>query len=266
MKKALLILLTLVTIVVMVGGCAAKTSTTAQVRKVIVGTFGQIPNITFTDESGKLTGYDVEVVREIAKHVPGMEVEFQILDFPNLLLSLDTKKIDMATCLLEKNADRAAKYGFPSEAYIVMLDKLIVHQDNTTINSINDMAGKTLILAAGSNEQSIGENWNKAHGNVINITYSPNGPVDIVAQIKSGRADASIFTDFDVRNYNTQADAQWKTVGEPLAVAHSYEVTSKDDTQLMAMIDQGLKAMKADGTLAKLSVQWLGADYTQEPE
>jgi len=266
MKKNLFFRFTIFFILALFMGGTLKPALFAGSRKIIVGTIGVIPNVTFTDKDGKLTGYDVEVVREIAKRVPGLEVTFQILDFPNLLLSLDTKKIDLAACLLEVNKEREAKYLHPTESYLVMVDKLTVHQSNTTIHSINDMAGKILILSTGSNEQMIGEKWNKEHGNIIKLAYSSSGPVDIVTQIKSGRADAAIYTDFDVRNYNTMANAQWKIVGEPLAVANCYQLMRKDDKELAAMIDKALKAMKADGTLSKLSIQWLGQDFTQAPK
>lgn len=277
MRKLMIILLAIlsVSMVLSVCSCGSETDTTTsqaqsattqavETRTIIVGTVGQIPNVTFTDESGKLTGYDVEVVRAMSNYIPGLQIEFQILDFPNLLLSLDSKKIDMASCLLEKNPDREAKYLFPTESYLVMKDKLVVSDSNTTVNSMEDMAGKTLLLQTGTNEQTVAEQWNAAHGNVIKLTYTSAPASEVVAQIKAGRADGSIYTDFDVRNYNAQADAHWKTVGEPLAVAHCYQVLRQGDTELAALVDQAIKAMRADGTLSKLSIQWLGEDFTQE--
>jgi L-cystine transport system substrate-binding protein len=270
MRKLSMILLAVLSlsVVLFVCSCGNETTTTTsqavQERKIVVGTIGLIPNVTFTDDKGNLTGYDVEVIRAMANYVPGLKIEFQILDFPNLLLSLDSKKIDMAACLLEKNSDREANYLFPSESYLVMKDKLVVLDSNTTINSIEDMAGKTLLLSSGTNEQVLAEEWNAAHGNVIKLTYTSSPTPEVIAQLKSGRADAAIYTDFDVRNYNAQADAHWKTVGEPLKVAFCYQVVRKGDTELAALIDQALKAMKADGTLSKLSIQWLGDDFTKE--
>jgi L-cystine transport system substrate-binding protein len=276
MRKLMIVLLVIVSLSVVLSVCSCGSDTTAttqaqsattqaaQERKIIVGTIGLIPNVTFTDKDGKLTGYDVEVIRAMTNYIPGLQVDFQILDFPNLLLSLDSKKIDMAACLLEKNPDRAAKYLFPSESYLVMKDKLVVSDSNTTINSMEDMAGKTLLLSTGTNEQTVAEAWNAAHGNKIKLTYTSAPASEVVAQIKAGRADGAIYTDFDVRNYNAQADAHWKTVGEPLAVAHCYQVLRQGDTELAALVEKALKAMKEDGTLAKLSIQWLGDDFTKE--
>src|SRR6478736_6594461 len=70
---------------------AASTEAPAQVKKIIVGTGNQFPKVAFVDDSGKLTGFDVELVREIDKRLPEYEFELQVLDFTNILLSLETK-------------------------------------------------------------------------------------------------------------------------------------------------------------------------------
>jgi L-cystine transport system substrate-binding protein len=41
-----------------------------KVQKIIVGTGTQFPNVCFIDEDGKLTGYDVELVRKIDEKLP----------------------------------------------------------------------------------------------------------------------------------------------------------------------------------------------------
>lgn len=70
--------------------------------QIIVGTGTQFPNVAFIDENDKLTGYDVELVREIDKRLDDYEFEFQTLEFTNLLLSLETNKIDMVAHQMEK--------------------------------------------------------------------------------------------------------------------------------------------------------------------
>lgn len=88
-------------------GNAAEASATAnsstKVTKIIVGTGTAFPKVCFIDENGKLTGFDVELLKEIDKQLPEYEFEFQTMDFSNLLLSLETKKIDLVAHVMEKN-------------------------------------------------------------------------------------------------------------------------------------------------------------------
>ncbi len=88
---------------------AASGEASKAVKKIVVGTGTQFPNVCFIDENGKLTGFDVELVREIDKRLADYEFDIQTLEFTNLLLSLETKKIDLVAHEMEKNPEREAE-------------------------------------------------------------------------------------------------------------------------------------------------------------
>lgn len=232
-------------------------------KKVIVGTGTQFPNICFIDDKGNLTGYDVELVKEIDKRLPEYEFEFKTMDFSNLLLSLETNKIDFIAHQMEVNKERQEKFLFNDEAYNIFPNKVVVRKDRNDINSIDDLKGKKVIVGATSNASVLLQDYNKTHDNAINIVYSGSGGTnDVVAQLKSGRVDATISTQFAVDQRNQAADAQQKTVGPAISNSKVYFILRKDETELKTKIDEALREIKKDGTLSKLSKQWLGADYT----
>ncbi|SFJ77100.1 transporter substrate-binding domain-containing protein [Thermoflavimicrobium dichotomicum] len=238
-------------------------SSEGDVKKVIVGTGTQFPNYCFIDDHGKLTGFDVEVVREIDKRLPEYEFEFKTMEFSNLLLSLQTNKIDVIAHNMVKNPEREKTFLFNGEPYNSSPTKVVVNQNNKTIKSIDDLKGKKVAVSATSNAAYILQRYNKTHNNAINIVYS-NGGDDIINQLKTGRIDATISTQFTVDYNNRTVDAQQKAVGSPLANDKVYFILRKDETALSGKIDQALKEMKSDGTLSKLSVKWLGQDYLKE--
>jgi|GEM_PF-1861188 ABC-type amino acid transport substrate-binding protein len=61
---------------------------------VTVGTEGVYAPFTFLDDKGVLTGYNVEVVREIARRV-NLEVKFVPTPWDSMFLALDSRKFDM---------------------------------------------------------------------------------------------------------------------------------------------------------------------------
>ncbi|MEK4437869.1 MULTISPECIES: transporter substrate-binding domain-containing protein [Paenibacillus] len=262
-----------VTMLAVLAGCstgnasneAETTSASGQdtVKKIIVGTGTQFPNVCFIDENGKLTGYDVELIREIDKRLPEYEFEFSTMEFKNLLLSLETKKIDLIAHQMEVNEERQAKFLFNDEAYNIFPNKVVVSQKNQDVNSIDDLKGKKLIVGATSNAAVLAEKWNADNGNSIDIVYSGAGE-DTITQIKSGRVDATISTQFAIDYQNKAVDAQLKTVGEALSNSKVYFILNKDEQELKTKVDEALKSIKEDGTLSKLSTEWLGADYTVE--
>ncbi|WP_281503659.1 amino acid ABC transporter substrate-binding protein [Ectobacillus sp. JY-23] len=267
MKKIrVMLLLTMLTVI---GGCNDTVSTKAdkdnqRVKKVVVGTGTQFPNICFIDKNGKLTGYDVEVVRAIDKLLPEYEFEFKTMEFSNLLLSLETKKIDMIAHNMAVNEERKKKFLFNDETYNYSPLYITVNKHTNDIASIHDLDGKKVIVGATSNAAVFLEKYNKQNGKKIEIIYAGQGADDANTQLKTGRADATLATPFAVDFNNKAIDAQQKVVGDIIINSKVYFLFNKEETDLQAKTDQAIRKLKADGTLKKLSKQWLGDDYSVE--
>ncbi|MFD0677275.1 MULTISPECIES: transporter substrate-binding domain-containing protein [unclassified Paenibacillus] len=267
--------------VLLFAGCGAKEQTAAKgaastasvaspasaapqkVKKIVVGTSGTFKDVTFLDEKGNLTGYDIELTKEIDKRLPGYEFEFKTMEFASILLSLEAGKIDLAVNQYEVNPERQAKFLFNDEAYNIWPSKVVVRKDNDAIKSVEDLKGKKVITSPGSNGAVWLQDYNKAHGNPYEIVFSGSGGTnDVISQIKTGRVDATIGTPFSIASRNRDADAQQKVVGPVLYTSKIYYVLRKDETELKSKIDEAIREIKKDGTLAKLSKQWLGEDFT----
>ncbi|MUG88684.1 transporter substrate-binding domain-containing protein [Paenibacillus timonensis] len=244
---------------------AAASAASGEVKKIIVGTGTGFPKVCFIDENGKLTGFDVELVREIDNRLAEYEFEFQTQEFSNLLLSLETKKIDFVAHEMEKNPERTEKYLFNKEPYAHWRNKIIVAKDNDTIHSLDDLKGKKVLTSATSAQAQILENYNKENNNAIEIVYQNGAANDTVNQLTSGRVDATLGADFSLSLIDPQG--KLKTTGEELSQADILFVFRKDDPEgqkLSDAIDEVIKELKADGTLGKLSKEWLGDDFTSD--
>ncbi|MGG3470342.1 transporter substrate-binding domain-containing protein [Neobacillus pocheonensis] len=272
MKKLTILITVLLTLAL--GACSSQeTNNTSKastetakgetkVQKIIVGTGTQFPNVCFIDKNGKLTGYDVELVRKIDEKLPEYQFEFKTMEFSNLLISLETNKIDFIAHQMEVNEERQKKFLFNNEPYNIFPLHVTVKQDNNQIESIADLKGKKVIVSATSNSAVFIEKYNKEHNAGINIVYAGNGPDSTINQIKTGRADATITTPFSVDFLNKQVDAQEKVVGEPLLNSKVYFLLRKDETPLQKRIDEAIVELKKEGVVSELSKKWLGADYT----
>ncbi|MNO26122.1 L-cystine-binding protein TcyK precursor [compost metagenome] len=248
-----------------VAGDAKPANASAKVTKIIVGTGTAFPKVCFLDENGKLTGFDVELLKEVDKQLPEYEFEFQTMDFSNLLLSLETKKIDLVAHVMEKNPERELKYTFNKEAYAHWRNRIVVANDNDSIQSLDDLKGKKVLVGATSAQAQILENYNKENDNAIHIVYSSGTANDTAAQISTGRVDATLAADFVLPIIDPQS--QLKATGDELSSADILYVFRKDDAdsqKLSDAIDSAIKELKTDGTLGKLSTEWLGADVTKD--
>ncbi|OXS68640.1 amino acid ABC transporter substrate-binding protein [Lysinibacillus sp. KCTC 33748] len=231
------------------------------VQKIIVGTGTQFPNICFIDDKGNLTGYDVELVRAIDEKLPEYEIEFKTMEFSNLLLSLETRKIDFIAHQMEVNSEREEKFLFNKEPYNVFPLKVTVNEKNNSIQSIDDLKGKNVSVSPTSNSAVYIEKYNKEHNLGANIIYS-SGSVDIHNQLATGRIDAIITTPFAVKYFNESNEAQEKVVGDALLNSKVYFLLNKDEAVLQKRLDDAIRELKAEGVISKLSKKWLGDDYS----
>lgn len=239
----------------------AKAQGKNNVQTILVGTGTQFPNICFLDDKGNLTGYDVELVRAIDKKLPEYNFEFKTMEFSNLLLSLETGKIDLIAHQMEVNSEREEKFLFNKEPYNVFPLQVTVNVDNNDIQSIADLTGKNVSVSPTSNSAVFIEKYNKEHNLGANIVYS-SGSVDVNNQLATGRLDAIITTPFAVKYYNESNEAQQKVVGDALLNSKVYFLLNKDEVPLQERIDEAIRELKTEGVISELSKKWLGDDYT----
>jgi len=261
LPSAAVLLLTCLTLL----GCGQQKSESSQqdggARQIIVGTFASVPRVSFIDIDGKLTGYDIEVAREVERRLPQYEFKFESMEFPLLFLSLDTRKIDLIAMHLEKNAAREEKYLFNKIPYDHSQTVVAVSQSRNDIHSLEDLKGKRVIVGTGTNTAFLIEEFNKRSNGAVQISYGVSFD-DVVQQIRSERVDASLMDASLVDILNTKIDAKLKAVGPSLKGSSGIHFAfRKEDEKFAADVDSALAKMKDDGTLNRLSRRWLDRDY-----
>jgi len=85
--------------------------------------------------------------------------------------------------------------------------------------------------------------------------------------VATGRADAAGEYEYVINSAIKDRGLPLKAVGDVLAVVPTYFLSKRTDDmkQVNEKIDKTMKEMRADGTLKKLSEQYLGGDYTFDP-
>lgn len=220
--------------------------------------------IGFIDENGKLTGYDVEVIREVDRRLPDYEFVLEPQDSVSNLLGVETGKYAFGSSSFFKNPDREKKFLFPEENHGVAFVRIMVKKDRNDINTIDDLVGKSFVPHPPNDGiYTIIKNYNDAHpGKEIKlqpIDAASKAPADALKWVDSGRYEAEVIGAYIFYAVNKDLKLNLKLTG---AVSNQpmYFVMNKSQTDLKTKIDKVLKEMKKDGTLSKLSVQWLGED------
>ncbi|WP_366924456.1 transporter substrate-binding domain-containing protein [Metallumcola ferriviriculae] len=220
-----------------------------------VGTEGTYPPFTFMDESGNITGYDVEVITEVAKRI-GVEAEFVPTEWKAVFAGLDSKRFDLIANQVGINEDRKKKYDF-SEPYTVSGAQLIVHKDTDDISSVEDLAGKKVGASQGSNYAEIAE---EAGGE---MAFYP-GANEYLADLAAKRVDAALNDRLFVMEYiMNHPNQNLKVAGEPFNRSEMAFTFRKGSEELVDAVNLALEEMRADGTLAEISQKWFGEDVSK---
>src|SRR5699024_5118496 len=105
-------------------------------------------------EHGKLTGFEVELARDVAKELD-LKVKFVPTKWDSLIAGLNSKTFDVVFNNVAINPSRKKQYIF-STPYIYSKSVIVTKKDNTEIKSIDDVKGKKLGEGTGT------DNYNKA--------------------------------------------------------------------------------------------------------
>lgn len=220
-----------------------------------IGTEGTYAPFTFHDNSGKLTGFDVDIANEVAKRL-GVKTEFVETKWDGMFAGLDAKRFDAVTNEVSINPDRQAKYDF-STPYIVSRAVLIVRNDNNDIKKFEDLKGKKSAQSLTSNLGKIA----KSYGAELVQVDGFNQSVDLLA---SKRVDATINDSLSYLDLKKQKpDAPIKSVADYNNAEQSAVLFRKGNKELVDAVNKALSDMKADGTYLKISNKWFGTDVSK---
>ena len=222
---------------------------------ITVGTEGTYAPFTYHDESGKLTGYDVEVTRAVAEKL-GVKVEFKETNWDSMLAGLKAERFDLvANQVALTTPERQATFD-KSEAYN-WSGAVLAAPKESKITAPEQVKG---LRAAQSLTSNYGELAKKYEAVLV--------PVDGLAQsikvIETKRADVTyvLAEDYhqDYLKKNPKADLAivWQSADKVGAGL----VANKGNQEALAKIDAAIVELQKDGTLKKLGEQFFGQDVS----
>ena len=242
------------------------TASNPNAETVVVGTGNDYQPFVYLDENGDLTGYDVAVLEAIDEKLDGYQFEYESSDFKNILTSLSAGKVDLAAHQYEYNDERASKYLYGDVGYTDYTLYIVNEAGEDQYSNLDELQGKKVFASPGSNVPYLLEQYNSEHPNTdeqITIVYNENIGELLVTGLKNGAADVAILTKYDANKYNEQFDANLEITSEPISVSKTYFLYDKADEELKDAVDDALQELIDEGTLAELSIEYLGDDYTQ---
>lgn len=224
---------------------------------ITVGTEGTYAPFSYHDQSGKLTGYDVEVTRAVAGKL-GVKVDFKETQWDAMLAGLKAGRFDMvanqvALTTPERKAtfDKSAEYSWSGPM-------IVVRQDEAAVKQPSDIKGRKAAQTLSSN---YGERAVKEGAEIV--------PIDGMAQgltlLRQKRADVTIndslaLLDYLKKNPDSGLKEAWRA-GPDEKLGAGF-IVNKGNGEALAKISGAVEELKKDGTLKKLGEQFFGEDIS----
>ncbi|WP_156485812.1 ABC transporter substrate-binding protein/permease [Tsukamurella pseudospumae] len=216
-----------------------------------VGTEGVYAVYSYHDDTGKLTGYDVEMITAIAEKI-GVRVEFVETPWDSMFAALESNRLDLVANQVAANPARAAKYDL-SDPYSTASGSILVRKGDDSVKSLADIRGE---LAAQSSTSSWSGVAEKAGARIEPVA----GFTEAATLLAQGRVDVVVNDTGVIRNYlAVNPSAPVKIAAETPDKSESVFAARKG-SGLMPAINRGLAEIRADGTAERISQKYFGAD------
>ncbi|WP_439651360.1 amino acid ABC transporter substrate-binding protein [Photobacterium atrarenae] len=224
---------------------------------VKVGMSGRYFPFTFVKQD-QLQGFEVDLWNEIGKR-NDYNVEFVTANFSGLFGLLETGRIDTISNQITITKERQAKYLF-ADPYVIDGAQLVVRKGNDSIKSTADLDGKTVGVNLGSNYEQLLRELDK--DGKINIKTYETG---IEHDVALGRTDAFVMDRLSSVELIKKANLPLQLAGEPFErIENAWPFMNNEKGEaLRDDVNQALKSMREDGTLAEISQKWFDADITR---
>ena len=228
-------------------------------KSIIVACANTEPPYSYI-ENGEHKGFEVDIWNEIAKRT-GYEVKMETMGFSSIFGSLDSGKADVATTFLGETKERLEKYA-ASKAYALDNLSIAVLADNTQLYTIDDLKGKKVAVAEGSQGQAVGDELSQEKGLQLVIFENNSG----LNYLSMRRSDAWMSSKVSLVFDSKKAAIDVRIFDEDLLstnIRYYFRKNDKKSDEKRDAVDEAIQEMLNDGTLQKISEKWFQIDVTK---
>lgn len=264
MKKIVCAVLAAATLLTLVGCKKTQKGTKDAVAALkergtfVLGLDDSFPPLGYRNDNNEIVGYDIDLAKEVAKRL-GVKFLAQPISWDAKEMELETGKIDCIWNGFTITEERIQSLSF-TEAYLNNEQVLIVREDSG-INSLADMKGKTVALQSGSSAQEAVDDNKDFSNSLAGIVLLPDN-ITALNDLDVGGVDGVVM-DSVVANYSiAQTKKPFKVISESLANEGYGIGFRKTEPELRDAVWNTLKEMQADGTVAAIGQKWFGKDIS----
>ncbi len=217
--------------------------------------------LSYTLGDGKYAGFHVEicnnVLRDIQKqlNMKSLDIKYTPVTSQNRIPLLQNGTVDIECGSTTNNATRQKDVAFAVTTYVEEIR--IAVKANSGITSLNQLNGKKVATTTGTTSVQLLRKHERATGVNFEEVFGKDH-ADSFLLLESGRADAFVMDGSILAGNiaNAKNPADYRIVGEVIAVEPIAIMMRKDDPSFKKAVDDSIIKMMKDGSLTKLWDKW----------
>ncbi len=226
----------------------------AAARAYTVGTDAAYAPFESQNEKGEIVGFDIDVLRAVTDKA-GLEVKFVNTPWEGIFNALKQGDRDLLVSSITITDERKQSMDFTDSYFDA--HQLIAIKGDSKVARFDDLKSLRVGVQTGTTGD---ETISKLQGkNSTNIKRFESTPLAL-KELEAGGIDAVVADNGVVVNYvANNATSRFKTVNDPAFVPEHYGIAvRKGDAALLGKLNQGLAAIRADGTYDRIYAKYLG--------
>ena len=227
----------------------------APVKVYTVGTDAAYAPFESQNEKGEIVGFDIEVVQAIAKKA-GFEVKFVNTPWEGIFNALGQGDRDMVVSAVTITEERKGTMDF-SDPYFDAV-QLIAVKDGSKVARFADLKKLKVGVQTGTTgDEAVTKLLGKTSTAIKRFESTPLA----LKELEAGGVDAVVADNGVVVHYvANNPGGKFKTVSDAEFVPEQYGIAlKKGNAELLAKVNEGLKAIKADGSFDQIHTMYFGA-------
>lgn len=238
---------------IVVGTIAAGGQAGAQEKTIKIATEGAYPPFNAKDSSGALIGFDVDIAQALCDEMKA-KCEIVAQDWDGIIPGLEAKKYDAISASMSITDERKEKVDFTDPYYSNYLR--IVAKKGSGITGLDSLKGKTVgaqrsTVAATYAEDNLGRSSTVKLYDTQTAAYS---------DLEAGRLDGLLSDVYPAFDW-LKDKSDYEFVGDKIDINDKIGIAvRKGDTELQSAFNKALKAIRDNGTYAKINEKYFPFD------
>ena len=265
-KKLAMLLVGTMMATMLLAGCGEKETKEApkaaehvdDQKTFTVGFDAEYPPYGYMDENGEYTGFDLELAEAVCE-LEGWELVKKPINWDSRDMELNSGSIDCIWNGFTMNG-REDKYTF-STPYVDN-SQVIVVAENSGIQSLEDLSGKTVGVQAASAALAVlqDEEGQKALADTFAALNEFADYNTAFTELQAGALDA-LAIDIGVANYQIKSRGEGYVILDEAMNKEQYAIGfKKGNKELCDIVNEDLQKLAEDGTIAELAEKYDIAD------